>query len=190
MVINRLKKQSGTTLMELLVVISIIGIMTGIMVISVRQTDTEELKAVAERVVADFKQIRNLAASHVINEDNEYPAGGYGIYFDDSTTPSEYIIFADDGQNPGYQDTEDSMINKVLFSDDDLTIKPIPGNYNIQFYFTFITEHTANTDIPYADHAAGSIEIENASSDKAIISVYDLIDPSFIWGNISVEYEQ
>ena len=83
-----------------------------------------------------------------------------------------------------------SMINKVLFSDDDLTIKPIPGNYNIQFYFTFITEHTANTDIPYADHAAGSIEIENASSDKAIISVYDLIDPSFIWGNISVEYEQ
>src|SRR3989339_760540 len=83
LVFMAIKNQLGTTLIELLVAIAIIGIMSGIFVAQISLTDGEELNLVTERVAADLKQIRNLATSRGINENNVYPAGGYGIYFQD-----------------------------------------------------------------------------------------------------------
>ena len=206
------KAQSGTTLIELLVAMAIIAIMSGILVIQVRQSDSQVLKEITNRTASDLKQIRNLATARVVNENNEYPVGGYGIYFDDSVTPSYYIIFSDNGY-VGYQDNDcnvvmgscpddcfdycddtasfipDSLIHRYNFTSDDVEVYATGFEGEDQFYFTFITEHTATSSVSTSNEGA-TLEIrDTVSLDKGVVRVFDTIEDDFIWGNINVMYE-
>lgn len=186
-----IRNTKGTTLIELLVAMTIIGIMTAIFVSQISLSNEEQLDMVTERLVADFKQIRNLATSRVINENNVYPPGGYGIYFDDSHTAgnSYYILFADDGVTPGYDEGVDIIISKYILPDSNLTFYPIDHQEIDKFYFTFVNEHEAVTDVEPKEPDGYSILIQ--FKDTAPINTIRISDPAvddYVWGNINVLY--
>ena len=171
-------EQSGVTLIELLVAIAVIGIMTGIFVMQVSVSDNEQVEVITEKVASDVRQIRNLAASRVIGEDNQYPTGGYGMYFQDRnvTDPAYYVVFADDGQNIGYQSDEDSSMAKYIFPDQNVTVYPSDLPDTNTFYFTFIREHVATTSVPaYGGNEALSLVIKDINADyNGNISIFDV----------------
>jgi prepilin-type N-terminal cleavage/methylation domain-containing protein len=184
--------QSGTTLIELLVAISIIAIMTGIFMSQVRISDKEQLEIVVERLAADFRQLRNLSASRVIGDDNQYPAGGYGIAFEDydGVQPSSYVIFADDGQNIGYLAAEDDLISGYTFPETGLTVYPSDVTGNNSFFYTFITEHSATTTIP-ASGEGFTVAVEDGDIGyRGRVVVSDTAQDGYIWGNIAVIYSE
>lgn len=187
-----IKNQLGTTLIELLVAIAIIGIMSGIFVAQISLTDSEELNLVTERVAADLKQIRNLATSRVINENNVYPAGGYGINFVDSDQmfgeTAYYILYADSGV-AGYQSADDVIISKYIFPNDDLTIYPKENEANNDFYFTFINEHETVTDLVNSPPDGYSMLIKfRAGGPINTIRISDPAADTYTWGNINISY--
>ena len=191
LVFMAIKNQLGTTLIELLVAIAIIGIMSGIFVAQISLTDGEELNLVTERVAADLKQIRNLATSRVINENNVYPAGGYGIYFQDYDGTGDsayYILYADSGA-PGYQSADDVIISKYILPDAGLTIFPFEYETTDQFYFTFVNEHESQTDIPPKVSLGYSIRLnfKGQSTTNAIL-ISDPAADTYTWGNINISY--
>ena len=191
MKIWQLNKQSGTTLMELLVAIAIIAIMTGIFISQIRISDQEQLETITERVAADLRQLRNLSASRVIGENNQYPVGGYGIAFQDYNgidTPSYYILFADDGQNIGYDPTEDDLIAKYTFPVTDITVYPANSSNVDQFFYTFITEHTSTTSVPYTGDGFLVTIDDVLNSYKGEIKISDSASDGYIWGNVAVNY--
>ncbi|MCB9802851.1 type II secretion system protein [Candidatus Nomurabacteria bacterium] len=200
----------GTTLIELLVAVAIIGIMTSIFVVQVRLSDAEKLHQATEQTAADLKQLRNLTISRVINENNSFPIGGYGIFFDDASSPSSYTIYADNG-HAGYQDygcegliatcpaycnnycesspdfVPDAEIKKYLY-DDDITVYPkdLGEGTNI-FYYNFTSEHTATTSYS-ADESLEIILKNTANLQTSQVDILDLSDDGYVWGNIRVQY--
>lgn len=186
-----IRNQLGTTLIELLVAMAIIGIMSGIFVSQISLTDGEELNMVTERVAADLKQVRNLATSRVINENNIYPPGGYGVYFVDSNMligdAAYYILFADSGEHTGYQPTEDTIISKYVFPNNSLTIYPKESENKNNFYFTFLNEHTTNTDLENYPPYGYSMVIKLGTAFNTI-RISDPAADTYTWGNINILY--
>ena len=183
-----IKNQQGTTLIELLVAMAIIGIMSAIFVSQINLTDNEELNMVTERVAADLKQVRNLATSRVINDQNVYPTGGYGIYFDDTKNTinySYYVLFADDGVI-GYDANTDVIISKYIFPNSDLTVDPKAGGHKDTFYFIFVNEHTIATDIDLVDDAYDIIM--QLSGNTNTIKITDPANDGSTWGNMNILY--
>ena len=185
-----IKNQLGTTLIELLVAMAIIGIMSAIFVSQISLTDGEELNLVTERVAADLKQIRNLATSRVINEQNIYPPGGYGIFVKNyyGSDNSYYILFADSGE-AGYQSANDVIISKYVFPNNNLTIYPKENEDKDTFYFTFINEHETSTDLSNSSPDGYSILIKfRASGSTNMIRISDPAADTYTWGNINILY--
>lgn len=201
--------QQGTTLIELLVVIAIIGIMTSIFVVQIRLSASETLHQATEQTASDLKQLRNLTISRVINENNTFPVGGYGVFFNDAVSPSYYVIYADNG-HAGFQDyscqvvscpaacnnycdsdpntfVPDATIKKYIY-DSDITIYPtnvgFPGS---TFFYNFTSEHTATTS--YSGGESLGVTIENtADGSTSEVDVLDYSADGYIWGNIRAVY--
>ncbi|MCK5490646.1 MAG: prepilin-type N-terminal cleavage/methylation domain-containing protein [Candidatus Pacebacteria bacterium] len=97
----------GFSFLELMTVIAIIGVMTSIVVPYYAQNrNSKALSFGLAQVVSDVRMIQNYAYSTLASEVDTYPAGGYGIYF--LTNSNEYIIFADNNNDQGYDGvTED-----------------------------------------------------------------------------------
>jgi prepilin-type N-terminal cleavage/methylation domain-containing protein len=201
--------QFGVTMIELLIAIAIIGIMTSIAVVRISLTDDEVLRQATEQTAADLKQIRNLAASRVINENSQYPEGGYGIFFQDKMLddPAYYVLFADNGHEgfqdytcridpgscpstcSGYCDADidtfvpDSIIKKHIYNED-LEIS-MHGLTNDHFFYTFQTEHTATTT--YSGVNSFNLDINYPSVDTYSVLIADE-NPAddYVFGSIFV----
>ncbi len=200
--------QFGVTMIELLIAIAIIGIMTSIAVVRISLTDDEVLRQATEQTAADLKQIRNLAASRVINENSQYPEGGYGIFFQDKVLddPAYYVLFADNGHE-GFQDyscrvdsgcpatcsgycdgdidtfVPDAIIKKHIYNED-LEIS-MHGLTNDHFFYTFQTEHMATTT--YSGVNSFNLDINYPSVDTYSVRISD--DNSaddYVFGSIFV----
>lgn len=88
-------KQSGYTLIEILVAVSIFAMMTTYVVSNFRTVNsTDRLKADLSRMTSVIREARASAFNGVIPKDqSSYPIGGYGIYF--NQLDATYTLFAD-----------------------------------------------------------------------------------------------
>lgn len=95
-------KQKGFTLVELLVVIVIITVISGIVVVNFRKGEGgNKLQRSAQLIVQSIRKAQNMALSslEVGNDIYDY----YGVHFDKNTLPDSFCIFASDNKpwNPG-----------------------------------------------------------------------------------------
>lgn len=80
------KKEAGFTLFELIIVLGIVVILGLVLFINIR-SGSIVLKAKAEEVASFIKQAQNKAlAAEMYNR--EFPKGGYGIYIENKTNPT------------------------------------------------------------------------------------------------------
>ncbi|MEK9129807.1 MAG: type II secretion system protein [Patescibacteria group bacterium] len=94
------KPIKGFSIIELIVVISIIGIMSSLMFANYRQGEREStLEYATQQVAQDIRKAQNLSlAGSKLDEDYTY---GYGIFFD-KNKKSEYFIYGDVGEKNKY----------------------------------------------------------------------------------------
>lgn len=205
-------KQQGVTLIELLIAIAIIGIMTSVAVVRITLTDAEVLHQATEQTAADLRQIRNLAASRVINENSQYPVGGYGIFFQNvlSGNPAYYVLFAENNGHNSYQDyscravicpahcndycdanpdtfVPDALLKKYIY-DENLTVYMDNIPAISPFFYTFGTEHVATTNYSHSLNSIFAVNIHNTNGDNGLISVQDKINDDYVFGSINVTY--
>lgn len=170
----------GTTLMEILVSVAIIGILSSVFLVNIRTTDREKLTIAAEQLAADLRQIRNMAFSRSVYDMNgilKYPQGGYGIAKSDDTS---YLIYADKESGYYYNEGEDELIKKVNF--DNINISSSSGSPD-SFYFNFIKDHEIDTNLEWA--IVGYIIILELS-DYGINIIINYNPDYNGWGNIIV----
>ena len=112
----KIKGVSGYTLVELLVVVGIIVLMTGV---SFPLWSSVEKDLALDRVVhktgQDVRRVQELALrsqNHICTTPG-MSIYGYGIYFD-SDTPTSYILFAEcNSQSIGYDERQDDIVENV-----------------------------------------------------------------------------
>ncbi len=173
-----IKDRRGTTLVEIVVSVAIIGILSSVFLVSIRTSDREVLRIAAEQLAADLRQIRNRAFSRSVYDmagTIEYPQGGYGIA--GIAAGNGYYLFAENGNSPNYQASEDELIKEVILNSDFFISK---GN-NPSFYLTFLTEHNISSTGDLTD----PIKVEY-NGEYINISIDYGGEEGNYWGNIVV----
>jgi len=174
----------GTTLIEILVSVAIIGIMSSIFLVNIRTTDRERLTIAAEQLAADLRQIRNMSASRSIYDMSgilEYPQGGYAL---EKNNDKSYFIYADnsnDGVGDYYNTNEDELIKEVNF--EGVIIENYTGN-PISYYFKFIKDHEINTNLTWEDTYGYAIKLSLDTYSILVSLNYNPANNG--WGNIEV----
>lgn len=91
--------QKGFTIIEMLVIVGIMLLMSGVLIIYSRSGETASVVIrQAAKMVSDINRTKNLAittASFKTSEGSMVHPCGYGVYFDSVNEPNRYIIFAD-----------------------------------------------------------------------------------------------
>lgn len=153
-----LKNQTGVTFIELMVAIAVIAIISSIFVINIQESKKQQIKRFTQKMAADVRYVRSLATSRAVHqfsgqteEEAVYPPGGYGIFFTQNPEPDRYYIYADNGNQDGFQWGQDEWISYVDLEDLDIT----DANHisSVHFYFTFYTENEIRTNM-YQDSSS------------------------------------
>ncbi len=149
---KRLKSQSGLTLIELLVVIAIMVIISVVYYTNIQADKKDEVEQVTEQLLIDLRIIRNMATSRATFDmggaSPVYPPGGYGIYINRSGERIKYRLYADSGDNTGYDSLEDKLIaDEVVFADASFDLLDSFNKKRIYLYFNFISENEISTDM-------------------------------------------
>jgi type II secretory pathway pseudopilin PulG len=96
---KNLKKNFGFTIIEMLVILGVLALLSGILIVYSRSGEmASNLIRQSAKMVADINRVKNLAITNTIFTDSfgeEKRTCGYGIYFDITNEPNQYIIFAD-----------------------------------------------------------------------------------------------
>ncbi len=94
----------GFTLTELVVVVAIMTLLTSVFLLQQRQFDsTTLLRSLAYSVALSIREAQTYGLSvrsFTTATDTEFPA--YGVYFNPTTYPTEYFLFADVNDNGQY----------------------------------------------------------------------------------------
>ncbi len=104
----------GHTLVELLVGLSIIGLISSMVVVNMRNTgQTASLDSAALKLVSDIRLVQDHALG-LKDKDGSYPAGGWGLYLRKVNPNNEsYQIFADVNNNHEYDSGVVEDFNKI-----------------------------------------------------------------------------
>jgi len=110
------KRDKGFTLIEMMVVVGIIVFITALSFASYREGQSQyALQLSAQKLASDLRNAQNMALSTVTGNGEPAPAGGYGIYFNNSAGKnSAYTLFADTNIN-----TTDPDLPAYVYSDQD-----------------------------------------------------------------------
>ena len=116
-----MKKIQGLTLIELLTVIAVIAVMTGIFVMNADNSgkDSLELYNARQQVEGTISKAREMAMSGIGADVNKY---GMGVIFNDAEGKDFYIfrnyeISLPSGGNYGYNSSNDVLIEKVTLGE-------------------------------------------------------------------------
>jgi len=107
---------SGFTIIELLIVIGIIVLMTGLMLPTFRSGErTLALSRVVHKAGQDVRNTQELALrakAHICPNDPAEKISGYGVFFDQNI-PTSYIIFAECNDNNTYNEGTDGIVETI-----------------------------------------------------------------------------
>lgn len=93
--------KKGFTLLELLIIITIVGIISSVLVVNWRRNEKQyQLQRAAQEIAQDIRMVQDMALNSYKYLD-QIP-DNYGLYFD-KNDKSSYIIFGDMNGNNSYQ---------------------------------------------------------------------------------------
>jgi len=111
-------KKKAFTLIEIIVVISITAMLSGMIFANIRSGgEVSDLRASSQKLTEIFKQAQMMAFSGKqiagLRAD-----GGYGVYVNDTTTPSVYRLFVNDNDisNYAYNEGSDTVLREFELS--------------------------------------------------------------------------
>ncbi|MDD4996224.1 MAG: prepilin-type N-terminal cleavage/methylation domain-containing protein [Patescibacteria group bacterium] len=113
------------TLVELMVVIAITVLVGGAIFANMRSGGRSmDLNSASEKMAGIIKQAQMMALSGK-QIDSSRPEGGYGVYFDNSTVPNSYKLFANTSQPNDYEyDIDDTEIQTITLSEEVRIVDP------------------------------------------------------------------
>ena len=101
----------GFTLIEMLVVLAVIGIITGVVLTNYRKGEKQyELQMAKQKIISEIRRVENMSLG-AVEFKGEVPKGGFGISFDKDAS-SYYYIFADKDGEKDYDGTGE-LVRKV-----------------------------------------------------------------------------
>ncbi len=123
-------KENAFTMIELLVVTSIIGLLTVSVLLSFRNSNNKYLlDQTAQQFVSDLRRVQNMALSGVDFNGKD----SYGIYTVDNA--SSYIIYIDNNGNHTYQSSADTIVETINL-DENITVNAIsPSSSRFDVFF-------------------------------------------------------
>lgn len=128
----------GFTLVEVLVVIAIITIISGVMVVNFRQSEQgSKLQRSAQQTIQGIRKAQNMALSSMEHEGQVYDY--YGVYFDKQNMPNSYHIFASDNKvyNAGEEietiSLESGMVIDSISTGNQLNLTFLPPYAFVEF---------------------------------------------------------
>jgi prepilin-type N-terminal cleavage/methylation domain-containing protein len=155
MKINRLKKNNGFGLIELIVGLFIIALLTGLSFANYHSTNNRsKLTLAAQAVLSDVKLAENYSLGMQVFNDGNVPAGGWGLRFDIASS-DRYLIFADADEDSAYDLGE---IYKTIVLPENINITAISETSPVDIVFvppdpkTLINGSNSGTvDIDFSD---------------------------------------
>ena len=160
---NYLNKQTGFTMIELLVVMFIMTLLTASVLVSYRGGQRKYvLTQSAQQLVSDLRQAQNMTISGV--DISSYH--GYGIHAEDNN--NFYILFADQNGDSIYKSQNDTIIKTVNLPNL-IKIDSVSPSSNLDVFFKSPNPTTYINNNPSAGQTGTIVlKIENTSLNKTI----------------------
>jgi prepilin-type N-terminal cleavage/methylation domain-containing protein len=103
------KYNSGFTLIDLMIVIALFGIVTGMVLVNFRAgARNDSVRQAATITGSLLRRAQSMTLSGAVLSDNTFPAGGFGVRFDVTDTTT-LILFADIDDNGTYTNSTEQL---------------------------------------------------------------------------------